>query len=959
MISGAQAGDPGDPADGVASPDTRPLIAVLPFRIHSSKPLTSLGDSLAEQVRQRLAADEEVQVLSASAVSRLVGSEPLRDSSDAALREIARELGVAYVITGSLTELAGSFSLDVRVAPAAAGLRPHTLVLTADNDGDLLARLDELSGRLVEHVVGAEPVVVTEVEIQGAPDYQEGVRGRLRTREGEAYDPAALRDDLAMLRADPALASAAAQTERGPDGVVVRFQLVATELIGAGSGAQGANGRVADVEVRGNRRIDSAAIRARIATRAGDPYRTAQIAKDVKEIFGLGFFKNVRVFSEPGDQGRVVIFEVEENPVVQEISISGNDNIESDTIRDILTLTTGSTLDEPLVYENRARIEAQYRAEGYYLAGVQFEIEPRGEGSVAIHFEVDENKKLKLRDIVFLGNEYFSDSELRQGFRTKPWRFWSYATSYFDKSGTYSEPLFIQDLQSVEKRYNDAGFLRVEIEMPPKVMPSEEGLDVEIEITEGPIFHAGTIDVNGDATVDLDLLRSKLLLREGDVFNRSFLTEDVAQLTQHYTDRGFYFASVTPLTSLDEEAQRVDVVFEVQKGPLYFIRNVEVAGNTRTVDSVVRREMDLVEGQLYSQRAILLSRAKVQSLGFFEGVDFKMEPTEDPDQLDLKVSVVERPTGSFSFGAGFSSQDNFVVDGSLSETNLFGRGYQAQLTVQYGGDTQRFFFSFTDPRAFGSTFSLGTTIFSTEFDFEDFRQSQLGIDLVLGHSLSEDNRTRGFVRYSFASRDIIESNDAFAAAVIFRELFQDDLTSSQIGLSFASDTRDDRFAPTSGRVLGAALEYAGMGFFSNFVRVEARGTWYLGAPRWLLDRSTFAVSARLGYALPFNTIADYDLNQIPSLDVMTDDGNLLPLGDIDDDIKLPLSERYFLGGLGQFQLRGFKARSVGPRRAILYREPFTGEFIPVGRRLALRDPNTGDLVFPADVSDLDDLMGSS
>jgi outer membrane protein insertion porin family len=538
------------------------------------------------------------------------------------------------------------------------------------------------------------------------------------------------------------VASADVETERGPEGVVVHFRLVAAERIFAAPTPQEAKARVAEVRVRGNRRIESGAIQARIATRPGGPYSPAQIAKDVKEVHSLGFFRDVRVFHEPSPRGWIVIFEVEESPVVRQISISGNESVESDKIRDILTLTTGSTLDYPLLFENRGRIEALYRAEGFFLADVEFEIEPIGEASVGIHFQVTENEKLRLKRVVFTGNEHFSDRELREEFQTKPWRFWSYATSWFDRSGTYSEPLFIQDLRAVEKRYTDAGFLRVEVGRPD-VVPQEGGLIVTVSIREGQRFRAGTIDVSGDATVDIEVLREKLNLKEGEIFNRSYLTEDVSQLTEHYTDRGFYFASVTPLTRLAEEAGTVDVVFEIHKGPLYFIRRIDVAGNTMTVDSVVRREIPIVEGQLYSQRAILLARARVQRLGFFEEVEFDMKPTDEPDQLDLEVSVVERPTGSFSFGAGYSSQDNFVFMGSLSQSNLFGRGYAAQLSADLGGRSQRFFLSFSDPRAFGSTFSLGTTIFRTTVRFEDFEQEQIGADLVLGHALTEDNRSRG------------------------------------------------------------------------------------------------------------------------------------------------------------------------------------------------------------------------
>jgi outer membrane protein assembly factor BamA len=209
------------------------------------------------------------------------------------------------------------------------------------------------------------------------------------------------------------------------------------------------------------------------------------------------------------------------------------------------------------------------------------------------------------------------------------------------------------------------------------------------------------------------------------------------------------------------------------------------------------------------------------------------------------------------------------------------------------------------------------------------------------------------LRYSWASRTVDQADNSFAAAVIIRELIQDNITSSLVGLSVNSDTRDNRLSPTSGYSLSGSVEFAGLGFFSNYLRTEASANWYLGAPWWMLDRSTFVVAGRIGYALPLNDIMDFDFPEVTS-DLSTIDGNLLPLQEIDDNLTLPLSERYFLGGLGEFQLRGFKARSVGPRRALLRNDGGTGLFIPLGRQLAwvsLDDPEDVTTVPPGAAPD--------
>jgi outer membrane protein insertion porin family len=824
------------------------------------------------------------------------------------------------------------------VTPLDSLVATSTMAFTADGDDELLDRVNELASNVLEVVGTPSPQArVAEVRIEGVAEAAREARGRLRLQAGSSYDSEALRLDLQTLRGLPGVATATAETERSPAGVRITYRLVPTERIMPTAEAPASADRVADVRVRGNRRIEANAVLARVSTKPGDAFNPARLASDVREVYALGFFRNVRVLSEDSLDGRVLIFEVEENPIIRQVSIAGNDSIDGDKIRDNLTLTTGSTLDYPLLFENRERVEALYRAEGYYLARVSYEIEALPGDAVAVNFQVDEGKKLRLREIEFEGNEHFDDDELARGLKTRKWHWYSYVTRFLDRSGTYSEPAFVQDLQTVQNKYLDAGYVQVDVG-EPDVQPREDGLVVRVPIEEGRQFNVGQVDVRGDETVDVDALRQDLKLKPGDVFNRSFLNQDQQSLQSHYTDRGFFLAEVAPRTVVKEDALEVDVGFEVEKGPLYFLREIDITGNTATIDPVIRREVQVVEGQLYSARALALSKARVQGLGFFEEVNFEPQQTDYPDQLDLDVKVVERPTGSLSFGAGFSSRDGFVVTGSVSQNNLFGRGYGGSLALDVGGDSNRFFLNFTDPYFLDTTFAFNTSIFRTDLEYEDFQEEQAGIDLVLSHALDEENRSRGFVRYSYSQQEIDEEDSVNAAAVIFRELLTGSTSTSLVGLTWREDTRNDRVAPTEGRILGASADFAGLGGFSTFVRFEGRGTVFVKTPEWFpswfpfRDRSTFVFAARAGWAVPFNDISDFDF-ETGSLGG-DPGGEVQSLDNIDEDIKLPLSERYFLGGLGAYQLRGFKARSVGPRRAILRRSGIFGTgdlFLPVGR----------------------------
>ena len=964
-------------------------VAVLPFQVHSAKPLGYLESSLADLLMTRLEASGRVRVLESAAVRGSVVAHA-GERSDATVRRMAHELGADQVVAGSLTELAGRYSLDVKVVPGEAGAATRTLVFTAESEQELLDRVNELADRVLDVAGSASPrAVVADVVIQGVPEELAAeLPARLRLRKGMPYESAAAREDVRTLREVPGIAAADVETARTDLGVVVVYRLVPKERLIPEAALEQARDVVAEIRVRGNKRIEANAIKARVATKPGQPFNPGTVASDVREVYALGFFRNVRVLTEMSTAGRILTFDVEENPVVRQVTVTGNEAIEGDKVRDTLTLTTGSTLDYPLLFENRERIKGLYRAEGYYLARVTYQIEEISGDAVSIHFEVTEGEKLPLDEIEFSGNEHFDTEKLVDSIKTKRRRWYSLVTKYVDKSGTYSEPVFIQDPQKLTEMYMNDGFLQVEVGDPDvSVVKDDRGDDalvVRVGIAEGKRYDVGEVDVAGDPSIDLAALRERVRLKQGEVFNRSSLTSDVEDLERYYTDRGFFYASVSPRTTLNEDLT-VDVTFEVQKGELHFIREIDVTGNTNTRDPVVRREMRVVEGQLYSARSVNRSRDRVKRLGFFEDVEFEANSTDYQEQLDLDVKVVERPTGSLSFGVGFSTQDKLVLSGAVSQANLFGRGYGVTAVVDYGSRNSRYYLSFVDPYLFGSEWSLRSTLFRTDIEYIDFEQTETGVDFAFGHDLNEEGTSRGSLRYGYATRDIARLTTENAAAMIFRELLSDENSTSLLGVSWVSDTRDDLVAPKSGHVYGANLEYAGLGGFSEFVRLEGRALWFMQPPGWLpswfpfRDESSFVLGVRAGYTLPFNSVSDYSFD-VPN--VATAPGSeVQPLNNIDTDLELPLSERYFLGGLGNFQLRGYRARSVGPRRALLQRTGAFGLgsfFTPVGTQVAFvededdftfdsfcddrpRFGNQGDgdgdcnSLYDSDIDDFDDL----
>ncbi len=975
------------PLAGWAESPVRVVVAVLPFEVHSEKPLDYLEGSLAELLATRLEASGEVEVVEALTVRETLVAWPGERSEDA-LRRLAKQLDADWVVVGSLTELAGQYSLDVRVTPVESRVTTSTLVYSANGDDELLDRVNELARRVLGIVSGTTRAArVARVEVLGAPD-EAAVRAALATREGEAFSEEKTRSDLERVERLPGVAAARVETDTSPEGLVVTYQVIgeARLLPDAESATPPGAGRVAALRVRGNKRIESAAILARVTHKVGEPFSPPRLAADVRGVYALGFFRDVKVYEETGPEGVSLTFEVEENPVVRQVTLSGNDNVDGDKIKDILTLTTGSTLDYPLLFENRQRIEGLYRAEGYYLAKVSSQVETLTGDAVGVNFEVNEGKKLRLRRIEFDGNESKSDEQLGEGLKTKTWRWYSFLTSWLDKTGTYSEPVFLQDLETVANRYLDDGYIRADVGAP-EVIPEEDGLVVKVPVREGDQYRLGRSALSGDESADFETLQEDLELTEGDVFSRSKLNTDLQTLESHYTDRGFFMAQVRPLTAVDEDAKRVDVDYSVQKGSLYFLREIDVTGNQTTVDPVVRREVRLVEGQLYSARALDLSKRRIQGLGYFEEVNFEPRQTDFENQLDLDVKVVEKPTGSLSFGAGVSSRDGFVVSGAVADSNLLGRGLAASIGGDLGGESERFFINFAWPYFLDSNWGLSTQLSTWQLEFDDFELEQSGAEVAFSHPLDESGRTRGFVRYGFSERSLLndlftsgefvsdgdgdgqtQGSNSTAASMIYRDIVSganlsvpspldpnagclnpldnpkdpmlprvaclkgggDAQITSLIGLGFRRDTRNDRVAATAGHVIESSVEFAGLGGFSKFLRFEGRAGFFFSYPDWFpewipfRDSSAWLLGLRAGYALPFNDIGDWDLE---GFDGNLDEFNrsvatggsaeMLPLTMIDDDLELPLSERYFIGGLGSFQLRGFKARSVGPRRAVL------------------------------------------
>src|SRR5262249_52103074 len=470
-----------------------------------------------------------------------------------------------------------------------------------------------------------------------------------------------------------------------------------------------------------------------------------------------------------------------------------------------------SILDVAKVKKNVEKIHDVYLDKGFYLAEVDYEVKRQGPNDVDVVFKIDERAKVEIRRVNFVGNSAVSDEELRGAMSTQEGGYFSFVTS----SGTYKEDQFQRDLLLVTAHYYDRGYINVKIARPEITLsPDKRYMYIQIAIDEGPKYYIGKLDFKGDLLENKSQYYKRLHVATGEIFNRSRLSQDIVALNDYYKDRGYAYVNVTPQTVpvVAESKHIVDLTFDIQKGaPVYFER-VNIRGNSKTRDKVIRREMKVAEGELYNQTLLDLSKRRVQALGFFEKVDLSTKRGSADDRIEVNVEVSERPTGTFQIGAGFSSVENFIAQAQVSQNNLFGRGQTLALQAQLSSLRQLFLLRFIDPWFLDTPWTFAFSIFNQSIIFTNFQRNSTGghltwgylfgdyLPLLLTYKLEQvDTSTSGAgVLFSGAQQSLIQTT-------VLANLFSRGLTSSVQG-TISYDSRNDRLYPSRGMFHNLSLQ---------------------------------------------------------------------------------------------------------------------------------------------------------
>lgn len=630
---------------------------------------------------------------------------------------------------------------------------------------------------------------------------------------------------------------------------------------------------IVSVDVEGVSKTDKLTALKAIKIKAGDPYSLEAINTDLKNLYALGVFTDISVEKTSSGGGVKIVFKVQERPIVTKISIHGAKGLGDTKVRDEIVQKLDQPLDEKKVGESKEKIKDLYAKEGMGLAIINTELKTLAAKSdeVELIFKISENKNLKVRKITFEGNTVFSSRKLRSFMATKEKGFLSFLTG----SGKYRDEMIERDTAFLAYQYLNKGYLKIQVDKPDIIpMANGNGIEIHYKIVEGDRYKIRDISLQGDVLTTKEELLSKFTSLKGNYYSQKLLEDDLAKVTELYGNQGYAFANIRPQPLPDEASKEVDIQVLIEKGDKISVEKINITGNTITRDKVIRRELKITENSFYNEELIQKSKKKLEALGYFEKVEISTPKASADDRLNLNINVKEKPTGSFSVGAGYSSVESFLVTASITKQNFMGLGISGSVLAEISKLRQQFSLQYADPYFLDTKMIFTGNVSKLKTRFDDFDRDALGGELNLGrHFFDNSSATLGYR---------IETVKVDNFSPIVPQFFQQDtsgVTSSAI-FALERDTRNNRLAATRGSYNQVVLEYAGLGGTNNFLRVNGNSRWFLPVP--FPKNSVFKTNFRLGY------IKSFESGQ-----------------------PVPLFERYFTGGVNS--LRGFVPRSIGPK----------------------------------------------
>jgi len=645
------------------------------------------------------------------------------------------------------------------------------------------------------------------------------------------------------------------------------------------------------IQIVGNLRIGKDVILSKIKTKPGDIFDPKKLNEDLKAIYKMGYFENIELKINKGIKGVIVTFEIKENPSVREVIFRGNEKVKTDDLLKIVDIEEGEIITPKELDKAIENIKMYYEQLGFSGTQVSIETEKAPPAQINIVFNIKEGKKKYIKKIKFIGNKVFSDKTLKKYLSISEKTVFSpikkitqYIRAFIRpepvaEPGVYNIAFLRRDLGKIEAVYKNKGYIDVKIG-EPIVEEEPDGVIIKIPIEEGPQYKVGKVKINQDLFPEKKIYK-KIQTSPGKIFSLKTLREDESILIHLFADYGYAYAKVDTKIEKDPKNRLVNITFDIDKGPVVYIGRIEIEGNTKTRDKVIRRELKIAEGWPYSASRIEESEARLRRLGYFEEVKIEKEKGVKEEEINLKVKVKEMLTGSFAIGGGYSSYDKFVIMGDITERNFLGKGQRITLFARLGARTTRYSINFFDPYFKDSRYSLGWSLYNLRFQYDDFTKDSKGGSIRIGYGFTPE--LSGYIGYRYDDTQLEDLSEDVAQIIL--ESKDINITSAlQAGAIY--DSRNRYFLPTKGWYHKLEIEYAGeyLGGESNFVKLEGEHQVYF--PIFKLIGHI-----KLGYGY------------------ITEGGAR----------KVPVYERLFLGGINS--VRGFKYGDISPK------DPKTGDKI--------------------------------
>lgn len=632
---------------------------------------------------------------------------------------------------------------------------------------------------------------------------------------------------------------------------------------------------IAEIKVSGNDRIEPDAIKAVVKSKKGELLRADQVREDIIAVFKMGFFEKVDADISDSPAGKILTFVVEENPTIQELKITGTKKIKEKDVLAAISTRAHTVLQRNMITEDVQKILKLYQQKGYFATEVTPKIEfPKDPRKATVTFDIKENKKIYIKKISFTGNEGISARKLRGVMQTKK-KDWLYLVT---EHGILQKEILDTDIDRITIFYHDQGYMDAKVGTP-EIDRRDDGFYINIPINEGERYKVSSVRITGDLPEDVDKTMKKLQTKESDFFGREKLRKDLDSLTKTYSDVGYAHAEVSPNVKREPSTRTTDIVFDVKKGELVHIGRIFISGNSKTRDYVIRREIRLAEGELYSADKLEKSITALKKIDYFEDVEIVPTESEQPGIMNLHVKVKEKSTGTFSIGGGYSSDDGLFASGQITQRNLLGRGQTLSLRLYFGQQAERYVLSFTEPYFLGRRIGVGGDVYDWMREYTDFTQEAIGFRVRTAYPFG--NYSRLNVWYTFEDSNVTDVSTGMTEIQTGHEV------KSSVTVGVERDSTDHPFLATRGAISAVSAEYASKAFGGDeeFAKFEIRQGYYMP----LFWKFVGFVRAQFGYIVQTGNDSYYDI---------------------------PVYERFFLGGINS--LRAWSYGDIGPKDSYGY-----------------------------------------